>query len=107
MDMTMTKKQLEALDKFIEALVGEDPSFLDHSRAANDRRAKRAFVREWLHQFAVLNMRVGAHRARAALGLSFSKEAMPVWKDPKTGAEEMKVPIPDGEDKAVLEPRKH
>lgn len=107
MDVTLTKNQQVALDKFVEAMCGDEPSFLDHSRAANAQRAKRLAATEWLHRFAGLCMRIGAQRTRASLGLEYNKEALPVWKDPKTGAEEVKAPIPDGLDKVVIPGRTH
>ena len=102
MDVTLTKNQQAALEKFIEAVVGEEPSKLDHGNAANGRRQKRAEAREWLHRFASLSMRIGAHRARATLGLEHNPDALAIWKDPKTGAEEKARPIPDGRDDKVV-----
>lgn len=98
MDVTLTKKQEEALAKFIEGVVGETPSFLDHSRAANERRAKIAFVSDWLHRFAALNMRIGHERALFTLGMGRNKDALPVWVNPKDGSEAIKVPTPDSID---------
>lgn len=101
MDATLTLNQQKALEMFLDAMVGEQPSILDHGHGAEERRRKRAEAREWLHKFATLSMRIGAQRARAALGMEFNKEALPIWKDPGTGAEEVKTPIPDGLDKVV------
>lgn len=102
MDVTLIKKQEEAITKFIDAVVGAEPSIFEHSKGANDRRAARVFAREFLVRMCALSMRIGAERHAYSMGIGRRSEALPVWKDPKTGAEEVKVPIPDGEDKVVL-----
>lgn len=102
MDVTLTKNQLTAMTKFIDAVVGEEPSFLDHSKGANGRRAARLFAREFLVRMMALSMRIGAERHAYSMGIGKHADALPVWKDPKTGAEEVHMPIPDGEDKVVL-----
>lgn len=103
MDVTLTKKQEEALNVFLDALVGEEPSRLEQSTAANQRRLKRREAREWLYKYAALSMRIGAERMRATLGLQHDPKALAIWKDPRTGAETVHRPIPDGENKVVLQ----
>lgn len=106
MDVTLTKPQIVALEKFLDALIGEEPSKLDHGHAANARRYKRQEARNFMHRYAALSMKIGAERARAALGLQAAESAMPVWKDPKTGAETIMAPVPDGKEGVVIA-RKH
>lgn len=99
--MTPTKNQEEAMKLFVDALVGEEPSKLDHGSAANARRARRRHAVEFLYKFAALSMRIGAHRARAALGLDHDERALAIWKNPD-GSETVHRPTPDGEEKVTL-----
>lgn len=106
MDVTLTKKQEQALDKFIDAMVGEEPSRLDHGTGATQRRYKRREAKDWLYRFAALSMRVGAERARASLGLPHDEQALAIWKDPRSGAETIQRPVPDGQDRVTFASKK-
>lgn len=102
MDVTLTKNQVVAIEKFMDAMIGEEPSKLDHSTGAENRRQVRVNARDWLCRFAALSMRIGAERARAALGLAHQEAALAIWKDPASGAERIMRPIPDGKDEVVV-----
>lgn len=62
MDVTPTRKMLESMLAFTEAVAGEEPTKLEQSPAANERRKQRRMVMDWLHNFSRLNMREGIGR---------------------------------------------
>ena len=98
MDITPTNKQILAMQKFVDALCGEEPSRLDHSQSAVNRRAVRANAMDMLHRMVGLSIRIGAERMKAHLGMAYDQSALAYWKDPHSGAEKLNVPRPDGDD---------
>lgn len=68
MDVTPSKKMLEAMLKFTDGLVGEAPHPTDHGPGAQKRRQQRGIVMNWLHDFSRLNMREGVGRYLRELG---------------------------------------
>lgn len=68
MDVTPTKKMLESMLAFTEAVAGEEPGKHEQSPAANKRRNDRRRVMDWLHNFSRLNMREGVGRYLRARG---------------------------------------
>lgn len=103
MDLTLSANQVKAVESFIDATIGEEPSKSDHGTAAEKRREARAQTREWLTRFSGLSMRIGAERRNAELGLPHKESAMPVWKMPN-GDERILRPIPDGKEGGIIVP---
>lgn len=68
MNVTPTDKMYEAMQTFVDGLVGEAPTKLEKSTAANNRREARGRAMDWLHSFARLCMREGVRRYRDDLG---------------------------------------
>ena len=63
MDVTPSDKMFAAMNKMGEALIGEKPSELDHSRGARERRRKWRVYMDVMHQFVGICMREGVNRA--------------------------------------------
>ena len=80
MDVTPTPKMFEAMQKFTDAIAGEEPGKLEQSVAANRRRQNRAMVIDFLHRFGGACMREGSARAlnpyRTDLGASIANKEL-------------------------------
>lgn len=63
MDVTPTPKMFEAMTTFTDAICGEAPTAIEQSKAANERRDKRALTMDFMHRLIHLAMREGAARA--------------------------------------------
>lgn len=63
MDTTPSRKMFDAMQKFTDAMCGDEPSKLDHGSAARAVRAKRSACMDFLHGFHSLAMREGVNRA--------------------------------------------
>lgn len=63
MDVTPTPKMFEFMQKFTDAVIGEEPLAVESSTAANNRRAARVECMSSLHKLVHLAMREGAARA--------------------------------------------
>lgn len=63
MDVTPNDKMFQAMQSFTDALVGEEPTSVEKSGAADRRRSQRRRVMDFLHTFCALSMREGAARA--------------------------------------------
>lgn len=70
MNVTPSPKMFEAMTKFTDALVGEEPGKLETTAAARKRRSERRRVMDFLHNFARLTMRVGVQRYFEERGLA-------------------------------------
>lgn len=63
MDVTPTTKMFEAMQKLTDAAIGEAPSRLEVSDAANARRLRRQVMMDCLHSLVATAMREGVNRA--------------------------------------------
>lgn len=59
LNTTPTKKAFEAMSKFVDGVIGEAPSKLDHSPSAARRREAREMAFGFLHRMYSLAMRHG------------------------------------------------
>ncbi len=55
----MSEKMQGSIDRVLDACAGEEPSRLEQSRAANDRRNRRIRMREVLYRLVFLARREG------------------------------------------------
>lgn len=62
MDVTPSNKMFEAMSKFVDSMCGQEPSVLEVTQAAQERRAKRLMVFEFLHMLVAVSMREGVNR---------------------------------------------
>lgn len=63
MDVTPNKKMFEAMRDFTSAVCGEEPTVFEKSAGAEQVRANRRAVMDFLHRLVHLSMREGAARA--------------------------------------------
>lgn len=63
MDVTPTAKMFEAMKNFTDTVCGEEPLAVEKGTAAENRRAARRYVMDFLHRIVHLSMREGAARA--------------------------------------------
>lgn len=59
LNVTPTKKAFEAMSKFVDGVIGEAPSKLDHGPGAARRREARNMAFSFLHRMYGLAMRHG------------------------------------------------
>lgn len=62
MDVTPNPKMFQAMSGITDLACGEEPSLLDNSPAAANRRQKRMVVMGILHSLVALSMREGVNR---------------------------------------------
>lgn len=85
MDVTPPPGMLKAMLAFTDALVGEAPTAIETSPAAEKRRDDRRRVMDFLHNLVRLSMRVGVGRYYEEQGWPTSEDQIrpsPIKKDP-------------------------
>lgn len=63
MDVTPSKLMFTAMSNLVDATVGGAPVAVDNSTGANERRIRRQWMFEILHQLVAISMREGVNRA--------------------------------------------